>query len=1447
MNGSNGFAYDDSAWAQSMNIDQVDPAFLFDGAGSVPPVNQQHQQGYGASSQPPATYNHDQSQLGGYGSGYHQQTIPDYDQFQHLAQDTNIQHNSHVQTDHHVQGTVHLNDYSQYSAGHSASPANPQIGYPPPHTTSSYLQHTAGGQVANGYNSPHTSHGYVQQNAGSQHSATGLQQTQQSPAQFFSNQTHAQQAYSVQQPRVATPQQHVPAPQHQFQAQQQAATIQQQRIGTPQQQAPAQQQLQSQQQVAPIQQQRVATPQQQLPAQQQQFQVQQQHGQAPQQRVQVQQHQGPAPLYQAQSVAQQATPTVQQQRPVQLPAQPSAGRIMPVKMPSTSAQFNTYLPPQPQSGLVVPDRDLRATPSAVAPNTTNSERWVGMHNAFVSNIPVKAAKNSEVLVPVFGRPEKRRLFSEKPLLIPAEAMGRFIDSLGKIAKDDPQAGVKHRARRLVLEYELRRVDAFDEDVLGSYEKPPKGKPSKMESEARRRNIDYPPLASLEEIPELEMLGMKTAAILELPTTWTPGVVLIKRVAADVTELLVDLVKKLRALPAYKELPNAIVANKGKTPSAEESARIKKLRAAGEKGREKVRRVVATALQVADDHVFGALDPVKLVPLFSVVINLFNTDGVSAPLTKALLNFASRLPFLDDSLIEAFKWPKLLPKLEDRGDDEVKTAVRKIKEVVKSNKGKPPKVVNLSSTAAANGEGTYKNSSSKVGTAKTGNGAANSSTSAPSSKRPREDDSEGRVTKKPATDQRASPSQLSASQSSSTQPSQNLSQRTTTTAGPAKSASSSILGALKVRASTGALPGKTRPPVKAASKLEAVKSERSDSENKLPGNTQPQTHSTSQFEISRPSTTPSTVSTTKLSKMSSEPKKEELKAEASRSSSSGFAALMSEIEKPKAAKRPAPTPKPDEPRADETDAERQRRLRKEERRRLNLRVLFKSEPDLTAIRIFHKEETEDEERDDHMIRDANDDKAEGRLLKASRSSQIDTAREWEEPALIDFTVISEQQRCKTFETRGGYIKVETEQQKIMAEKEKTELMVIYTDPRDIPASAMSPHPDTETDIGPSGVVVGPIRNIQARAALWTVMGPRGCIEQLLRRPTMAANSLAAKLVNKVVATNPYQNYGDPEVRKAKDGETLKLLTSNAVRNYVDPEPADPLMSKIRRDYADPAVQAASRSIELIVAELAGLPSPPQEPPTWQQDPTRREEWITGYSNDMRVREANQQAAQQIAISAQVAAQDYPPAQQQDAYAHFYAQMAAQAAQAAGQQQASPDPVAAALAALQAATAQPAQAPQFDPAQQAFMAAFANQTAQQAQGQQAPAVDQTQALQLAMWAASAGMQPPQAQQFLGAPQPGYGQDNNHPGYGSNTAQPGYGQDSDQLDYGDDHRNRGDREGRRGGKDSGPRTGGGTGASDEDHLRGINRSLIGTKPCTFWARGNCNRGDKCTFRHG
>lgn len=519
---------------------------------------------------------------------------------------------------------------------------------------------------------------------------------------------------------------------------------------------------------------------------------------------------------------------------------------------------------------------------------------------------------------------------------------------------------------------------------------------------------------------------------------------------------------------------------------------------------------------------------------------------------------------------------------------------------------------------------------------------------------------------------------------------------------------------------------------------------------------------------------------------------------SRSSSSAFSALLAEINEPKQVTRPARTPET-VPDLKETEQERERRLRKEKRRKLNLKVAFKADAQLTEVRIFHKEEGEDEGLESNMIRDAADDKAEGKMLKASRRDQITLGREWEEPTMIDFSDIPEEQRRKTFITRGGLITFQTEEQKIMAKEEMTQLMVVYTDHGDIPPTPMSPRsvqPASNAAQAPELPLPVSLK-WRNRPAERYFYGP---LEQLNKTWNRKIGVEPAEIVRPSVALSIIE-----EVKKmppsqldepARAEVIFQILSSAKAKTWTDPEPYNPAAPKTahRTDYPDPQVQAAEDFMQGIVYQFQGQPAIPQEPPVWMTDPKRREEWWKGFYADQAKKDherhmqevARQHAEQQAALFAQ--AQALAPPQQNNPFAPYYQ---------------APNP-------YQAAPQQSYAQPGLDPQVQALLASLGQQQAPQ---QAPPAMDPAALLQFAQQFAAQGQQAQPAQYSSG-----YGQDNSY----------------DQ----ENRRDGGEREGR----------GRGRGRREDvpDHLKGINRSLIGTKKCVFWAKGQCAKGDKCTFRH-
>ena len=609
------------------------------------------------------------------------------------------------------------------------------------------------------------------------------------------------------------------------------------------------------------------------------------------------------------------------------------------------------------------------------------------------------------------------------------------------------------------------------------------------------------------------------------------------------------------------------------------------------------------------------------------------------------------------------------------------------------------------------------------------------------------------------------------------------------------------------------------------------------------------------------------STTKVAARKAEPQKTEPQK-------SVFGSLLEDIAKPKE------TPKPhrEAQGPPETAEEKERRLRKESRR--GRRVTWAPEDKLVEYRYFEHDPDEDEGRASSQLRDARDNRSEGQMLKSvmqgkkgkeegEESEDDDDDDEIRELLIKDLGVPKESQRAfpGNLERRGGNRHAETDQQKFMNEYESRELMSIYTTTAEIPSSPREPPQKAlaEQPVRPS---VCPAPN-----------GPKA--QETYRRviesrqlDSRTATHYAIYRLPQPSKTPAPQIQSEPRMmtQEERDAAVLALLGSKKVTGWIDPDPYNAARPKTQRrhDYEDSKVQESADAVEAIVEELKGLPFPPTEPPKWlQDDPARVKEWWSGH---------NANATKTYIPNTAVAAAAYPtyltaqqnaqpqaqPQLQQDANANSIASLLQQVqalqsnptpqtnapSQNTVQTQISGAPDISALLLALNQTAQPAQAQAQTQSQTpadanaaAWMAYYAQlQSAQNLQGQtaysqqqqqQASASDYSADVNAAQWAAYYKQYQDQAQQGQGQNQ----------GQGQVENQTSYGQESQQYD-GDHQNGRRERDRRNNNGNTG-RPHAGNRGNDRDS-RGINRSLIGTKPCTFWAKNQCTKGDKCTFRH-
>ncbi|OTA53963.1 hypothetical protein K449DRAFT_401295 [Hypoxylon sp. EC38] len=581
-------------------------------------------------------------------------------------------------------------------------------------------------------------------------------------------------------------------------------------------------------------------------------------------------------------------------------------------------------------------------------------------------------------------------------------------------------------------------------------------------------------------------------------------------------------------------------------------------------------------------------------------------------------------------------------------------------------------------------------------------------------------------------------------------------------------------------------------------------------------------------------------------------------------SSTIGDILAQISKPK--EQPKQQDEPEK--APETPEEAARRLRKESRR--HLRVSWKPDDELTDIRIFEHDTAEDKGRDHSMLRDARDNRSEGQMFKQRIQDDDDDAdeklkevniRPWVEFTLAGVSGekgIPLEQQEKNYVTRSGKRPVESEQKKVMEDYESRELMAIYTSISEIPETPQSPTgkivevgkqpkiqvlPSDPARWQQSLPATTPKRvEIHQRWSDYMLFGLDITLDKALRRLKTLPNAFFGTTQNNSV------NMPRPRTEQERAEEVLALLKSDKVRNYIDPEPYDPANPKTHRrhDYPDPKVQRDIDAIEDVVAKFKGKPFPPTEPPEHiQSDAARVAEWYNSQSQGSAA-----QATQQPSFQPQPQRQPQPQTQIPDAYAAILQQVQAlQAGQPIAQPVTQPymqpaqgpaAPSAAQpnlssvqhiLAALNGTPSQPAPvaAPAPPPAPVHQDNNVQNILAMLSQHNAAP-----NPTQVANNAYYQGWPQNQAQGQISQAYGGYGY--NPQAYGSQPQPPQPQTMQPQNTQTQGMQNQRDNE--RGNRKDFHR-------ANKEH-KGINRSLIGTKACTFWAKGVCAKGDKCTFRH-
>jgi hypothetical protein len=317
------------------------------------------------------------------------------------------------------------------------------------------------------------------------------------------------------------------------------------------------------------------------------------------------------------------------------------------------------------------------------------------------------------------------------------------------------------------------------------------------------------------------------------------------------------------------------------------------------------------------------------------------------------------------------------------------------------------------------------------------------------------------------------------------------------------------------------------------------------------------------------------------------------------------------------------PKKVDDRPPETEEERTKRLRKEERRKL--RVSWRPEDSLVEVRIFTHDPEEEIGQTDSMMRDVTDIGGEGRMLKLHQNlDELDdeeeaqaTGEDFEPyvfPSEVDFSGLEHDSRVQNFIKYGGTQKPESPETEAQARREENTLMVVYTLPSEVPSTPKEPPTlSDEEDYTPLTSFGEPTEQTRSREAKYLAelqsrrpaSTPAFDLNALLQQikpgqPVQPQQGNLANLDQTIAALSQQQQQQQqqqqPPQQQSLGGAGLDLSKLLAVVNA-----QNQLRAQQQPQFPPAAAPAAQPGTPNLAALLAQMQGPAAPQPAYQQMP------------------------------------------------------------------------------------------------------------------------------------------------------------------------------------------------------------------------------------------------------